>query len=89
MLHFPYIPRLSKTRKTSGANSRPRPLADPPALLRDARIITVRSHQPNNVWTGGDWDGFQVQALLEELQAEPDTAISLPELTEIIALLLA
>jgi len=31
----------------------------------------------------------QVHGLLEELQAEPDTAISLPELTEIIALLLA
>eukprot|EP00903_Cladosiphon_okamuranus_P013384 g12472.t1 len=34
-------------------------------------------------------DPEEVQALLEELQAEPDTAISLPELTEIIALLLA
>lgn len=32
---------------------------------------------------------LQVEALLEELQAEPDTAVSLPELTEIIALLLA
>lgn len=33
--------------------------------------------------------GGQVEALLEELQAEPDTGISLPEMTEIVALLLA
>ena len=31
----------------------------------------------------------QLQALLEELQAEEDTAISLPEFTEIVALILA
>ncbi|CAN0138073.1 unnamed protein product [Hapterophycus canaliculatus] len=34
-------------------------------------------------------DAAEVEALLEELQAEPDTAISLPEMTEIVALLLA
>ncbi|CAM9356873.1 unnamed protein product [Scytosiphon promiscuus] len=34
-------------------------------------------------------DPAEVEALLDELQAEPDTAISLPEMTEIVALLLA
>ncbi|CAN0411923.1 unnamed protein product, partial [Ectocarpus sp. 12 AP-2014] len=35
-----------------------------------------------------DIEPEEVHALLEELQADPDTAISLPEMTEIVALLL-
>lgn len=96
-----FIPTLGRGTPKFPVCSRDTP---PPLHLhgkKDKRLLSApsayslsayslhRSHRFNNVWAGGGVDGFQVHALLEELQAEPDTAISLPELTEIVALLLA
>ena len=71
--------------------SRPRPLAGSHtgkgfACMRQMFSSTDKCSD-GLAWGSDRW--WQVQALLEELQAEPDTAISLPELTEIVALLLA